>query len=90
MHHIEDNINIFVTESQGKEKRLEAKAALRRWVRADPSTNTDWEKNSLNSEEKDLGVLVDETLSVNCTRSPESQLYPGLHQKKSWSAGQGR
>ncbi|GAB0181926.1 cAMP-dependent protein kinase inhibitor alpha [Grus japonensis] len=36
-------------------------------------------------EEKDLGVLVDEKLSIDsamCTHSPESQPCPGLHQKK--------
>jgi len=38
-----------------------------------------WLKSS--PEEKDLGVLVDEKLNM-CARSPESQLYPGLHQEK--------
>ncbi|PKU42254.1 rna-directed dna polymerase from mobile element jockey- hypothetical protein [Limosa lapponica baueri] len=37
-------------------------------------------------EEKDLGVLVDEKEAqcdlAMCTHSPESQLHPGLHQKK--------
>ncbi|GAB0182672.1 cAMP-dependent protein kinase inhibitor alpha [Grus japonensis] len=33
-------------------------------------------------KEKDLGVLVDEKLAM-CACSPESQLCPGLHQKKS-------
>ncbi|GAB0186239.1 hypothetical protein GRJ2_001089200 [Grus japonensis] len=35
-------------------------------------------------EEKDLGVLVDEKLNKSAMHacSPESQLYPGLHQKK--------
>jgi len=32
-------------------------------------------------EEKDLGVLVQHDLAV-CTHSPQSQPYPGLHQKK--------
>ncbi|KAK4826703.1 hypothetical protein QYF61_010918 [Mycteria americana] len=33
--------------------------------------------------EKDLGILVDEkTGPAMCAHSPESQLYPGLHQKK--------
>ena len=38
--------------------------------------------------EKDLGVLVDGKLTYEpamCTRSPESQLCPGLHQV--WPAG---
>jgi len=36
-------------------------------------------------KEKDLGVLVDEKLNMTkqtCARSPEGQLYPGLHQEK--------
>jgi len=42
-------------------------------------------------EEKDLGVPVDEKLNLSqqWACSPESQLYPGLHQEKHGQQGEG-
>lgn len=47
----------------------------------------DWLENS--PAEKNLRVLVDESLTIMCTGSSKSQLYSGLHQEAG-REGQGR